>query len=50
MGMQRCRVHGILASPEFNPRALMDDDYVELGKAMETIDTVPAHEVAAVPA
>jgi nitroalkane oxidase len=50
MGMQRRRVHGILASPEFNPRALMDDDYVEFGKAMETIDTVPAHEVAAVPA
>ena len=50
MGMQRRRVHGILASPGFNPRALMDDDYVEFGKAMETIDTVPAHEVAAVPA
>jgi hypothetical protein len=26
MGMQRRRVHGILASPEFNPRALMADD------------------------
>ena len=50
MGMQRRRVHGILASPEFNPRALMDDEYVEFGKAMETVDTVPAHEVVPVPA
>jgi acyl-CoA dehydrogenase len=40
--MQRRRVHGVLASPAFNPRALMDDDYVEFTKAMESIDTVPS--------
>jgi nitroalkane oxidase len=44
-GMQRRRVHGVLAHPEFNPRALMDDGYVEFTKDMETIDTVPAHEL-----
>lgn len=48
MGMQRRRVHGVLASPDFNPRALMDNEYVEFTKDMETIDTVPAHEVAGV--
>lgn len=40
-GMQRRRVHGVLASPDFDPRALMDDTAVEFTKAMETIDTVP---------
>jgi acyl-CoA dehydrogenase len=39
-GMQRRRVHGVLASPTFNPRALMDDDFVEFTKDMETIDTI----------
>jgi hypothetical protein len=43
-GMQRRRVHGVLASPDFNPRALMDNDYVEFTKAMETIDTIPSPE------
>ena len=43
-GMQRRRVHGVLAHPEFNPRALMEDEFVEFTKDMETIDTVPAHE------
>jgi acyl-CoA dehydrogenase len=43
-GMQRRRVHGVLASPDFNPRALMDDEYVEFTKAMETIDTIPSPE------
>jgi nitroalkane oxidase len=47
-GMQRRRVHGVLADPEFNPRALMDDGYVEFTKEMETIDTVPAHELVGV--
>jgi acyl-CoA dehydrogenase len=37
-------VHGVLASPDFNPRALMDDEYVEFTKAMETIDTIPSPE------
>jgi nitroalkane oxidase len=46
-GMQRRRVHGVLAHPDFNPRALMEDEFVEFNKSMETIDTVPAHEVVA---
>ena len=32
------------ADPSFNPRALMDDEYVEFTKDMERIDTVPAPE------
>jgi alkylation response protein AidB-like acyl-CoA dehydrogenase len=39
-GMQRRRVHGVLASPGFNPRALMDNEFVEFTKDMETIDTI----------
>lgn len=39
-GMQRRRVHGVLASPDFDARALMDDRYVEFTKQMETIDTI----------
>ena len=35
----------ILASPDFNPRALMDDEYVEFDKSMETIDTLPSGEL-----
>jgi nitroalkane oxidase len=46
-GMQRRRVHGVLAQPDFNPRALMEDEFVEFTKSMETIDTVPVHEVVA---
>ena len=45
MGMQRRRIHGILASADFNPRALMDDEYVEFGKSMETVDTLPTREL-----
>jgi hypothetical protein len=33
------------AHPDFNPRALMEDELVEFTKSMETIDTVPAHQV-----
>jgi alkylation response protein AidB-like acyl-CoA dehydrogenase len=40
-GMQRRRVHGVLASPDFDPRALMDDTAIEFTKAMEAIDTLP---------
>lgn len=40
-GMQRRRVHGVLASPDFDPRALMDDTAIEFTKAMEMIDTMP---------
>ncbi len=45
-GMQRRRVHGVMADPSFNPRALMDDEPVDFTKAMETIDTIqgPQHE------
>ncbi len=43
-GMQRRRVHGVMADPSFNPRALMDDEYVEFTKDMETIDTIPGPE------
>ena len=41
-GMQRRRVQGVLADPRFNPRALMDNEFVPFDKAMETIDTVPS--------
>jgi nitroalkane oxidase len=40
MGMQRRRVHGILADPLFNPRAIMEDDYVKFEKHHEAIDTL----------
>lgn len=43
--MRRRRVHGVLARPDFNPRALMEDEPIEFTKSMEMIDTVPAHEV-----
>jgi acyl-CoA dehydrogenase len=43
-GMQRRRVHGVMADPSFNPRALMDDEYVEFTKGMESIDTIPGPE------
>ena len=42
-GMQRRRVHGVIAHPDFNPRALMDDEAIDFTKEMETIDTVPGH-------
>ena len=40
-GMQRRRVHGVMADPSFDPRAVMDDRAIEFTKAMEGIDTVP---------
>jgi nitroalkane oxidase len=46
-GMQRRRVHGVLASPGFNPRALMEDSVVNFTKEMEIIDTDPAYNVPA---
>jgi acyl-CoA dehydrogenase len=45
MGMQRRRIHGVLASPDYNPHALMDDEPIEFTKSMETIDTLPAAEL-----
>jgi acyl-CoA dehydrogenase len=35
-----------MADPSFNPRALMDNEYVEFTKSMETIDTIPGHNGA----
>jgi len=40
MGMQRRRVHGIIADENFNPRAIMDDDFVKFDKSMEATGTV----------
>lgn len=40
-GMQRRRVHGVMADATFNPRAVMDDEAIPFTKAMEGIDTVP---------
>jgi acyl-CoA dehydrogenase len=40
-GMQRRRVHGVMADATFNPRAVMDDEAIEFTKAMEGIDTIP---------
>jgi hypothetical protein len=43
-GMQRRRIHGVMAHPSFNPRALMDDEPVEFTKEMEMIDTITGSE------
>jgi alkylation response protein AidB-like acyl-CoA dehydrogenase len=40
MGMQRRRVHGIIADEGFDPRAIMDDAHVHFDKSMEAIGTV----------
>jgi acyl-CoA dehydrogenase len=48
-GMQRRRVHGVLASPDFNPRALMEDEFVPFTKYMEQVDTVPGYEETPLP-
>jgi alkylation response protein AidB-like acyl-CoA dehydrogenase len=40
IGMQRRRVHGIIADENFNPRAIMDDDFVKFERSMESIGTV----------
>jgi nitroalkane oxidase len=39
--MQRRRIHGVLASPDFNPRALMDHEFIEFTKAMEGLRAAP---------
>ena len=49
-GMQRRRVHGVMADPSFDPRAVMDDEAIDFTKAMEGIDTVPAASAPAMPA
>lgn len=40
MGMQRRRVHGIMADSSFDPRAIMEDQTVTFTKDMETIGTI----------
>jgi acyl-CoA dehydrogenase len=40
-GMQRRRVHGVMADPSFDPRAVMNHEFMPFTKAMEGIDTVP---------
>ncbi|WP_416429739.1 acyl-CoA dehydrogenase family protein [Paenarthrobacter nicotinovorans] len=40
MGMQRRRVHGIMADPSFDPRAIMEDEFVPFTKGMESIGTI----------
>ncbi|HEY4993686.1 MAG TPA: acyl-CoA dehydrogenase family protein [Nakamurella sp.] len=45
-GMQRRRVHGVMADPSFNPRAMMDDEAMEFTKDMEGIDTIPGPRTA----
>jgi hypothetical protein len=40
-GMQRRRVHGVMSSATFNPRALMDHQPQHYTKAMEITDTIP---------
>ena len=40
-GMQRRRVHGVMADSSFDPRAIMNDQAIEFTKAMEGIGTIP---------
>lgn len=40
MGMQRRRVHGVIADEGFNPRAVMEDSTIVFEKSMESIGTV----------
>jgi nitroalkane oxidase len=40
-GMQRRRVHGVMADSGFDPRAVMDNRFIDFTKAMEGIDTIP---------
>jgi nitroalkane oxidase len=40
-GMQRRRVHGVMADPSFDPRAVMNHAFIPFTKEMEGIDTVP---------
>jgi acyl-CoA dehydrogenase len=40
-GMQRRRVHGVMAHDSFDPRAIMDHNFMPFTKDMEGIGTVP---------
>jgi Acyl-CoA dehydrogenase, C-terminal domain len=44
-GMQRRRVHGILADSGYDPRALAENRLVEFTRDMEGIDTVPGTSI-----
>lgn len=46
MGMQRRRVHGMMAHPSYNPMALAHNLKQEFVKAMHGIDSEPGHPVA----
>jgi len=39
---QRRRVHGVTAGSGFDPRAVMDNRFIDFTKAVEGIDTIPA--------
>jgi hypothetical protein len=40
MGMQRRKIWGVMAHPDFNPRAFMDNEPIEFTKDMEGIGSV----------
>lgn len=40
MGMQRRKIWGVMAHPDFNPRALMENEAIEFTKDMEGIGSV----------
>jgi nitroalkane oxidase len=40
-GMQRRRVHGVMADPGYDPRAIMNHEFIPFTKDMEGIGTVP---------
>lgn len=48
-GMQRRRIHGVMAHSAFDPRAVMNNDAVEFTKEMEGIDTMPGPIAAPAP-
>jgi acyl-CoA dehydrogenase len=45
-GMQRRRIHGVMAHSSFDSRAIMDNRAVVFDKAMEGIDTIPGPRAA----
>jgi alkylation response protein AidB-like acyl-CoA dehydrogenase len=44
MGMRRRWIHGIIADPSFDPRALLEDGFVKFDKTMETIGTIQSDD------
>ncbi len=40
MGMQRRKIWGVMADPDFNPRAFMDNEEIPFSKSMEGLGTV----------